>query len=158
MRLFFLNKRFDKSFTLVELLVVVSIIGILSGVLLTVVKPARQQQIAQDGVRRSNIEKLAQALEAYCAAEGNCPSRNDSADAASVARTVYIKVWPTDATYTYDNNGANAGATNSTAFEVWVPTATNTARYLRYNSVWAKIQECANGGGVINWTAPVCTP
>lgn len=147
--------RFNKGFTLIELLIVVSIIGILSGVLLTVVNPTKQQQIAQDGVRRSNIEKLAQAIESYCAAEGNCPSRNDMGNAASVARTIYIKAWPNDATYTYLNNVANAGAV-STAFEIQVPLATNTARFLRYNSVWGQIKECANSA-ISAWANPSCT-
>ena len=153
MRMAFREKKL--GFTLIELLLVVSIIGVLSGVLLTVINPTRQNQYAQDGVRRANIEKLAQAIEAYCAAEGYCPSRNDMANVSSVVRTTYIKVWPTDTTYTYLNNVAGAATTTSTAFEINAQTAINSAMYIRYNSVWGKIQECTNAT-VSSWASPSC--
>ena len=52
----------QKGFTLIELLIVIVILGILSGVLLSVINPARQQQKANETVMRSNMDKLKMAL------------------------------------------------------------------------------------------------
>jgi len=52
----------QKGFTLIELLIVIAIIGILSGVLISVVNPVKQQQKANETVMRSNMDKLKMAL------------------------------------------------------------------------------------------------
>ena len=52
----------QKGFTLIELLIVIVIIGILSGVLISVVNPVKQQQKANETVMRSNMDKLKMAL------------------------------------------------------------------------------------------------
>lgn len=136
------------GFTLIELLLVISLIGILAGITLSVINPTKQRQLAEDGVRRSNVEKLVQSVEAFCEGEGACPAAADWADSASVLRTVYIKAFPTDASYTYL-------VSIPSDFEIRVPLSTNSARYLRYNSVWGKIDECANLPATWSTT---CTP
>ena len=50
-----MNKR---AFTLVELLIVVVIIGILAGLVLSVIQPAVQQQRAREGVMRTQMSKV----------------------------------------------------------------------------------------------------
>jgi len=51
------------AFTLVELLIVISVIAVLSGVSLTVLNPTRQRNIAQDSVNKSTMYKLAEGIE-----------------------------------------------------------------------------------------------
>lgn len=149
-----LKVRRNSAFTIIELLLVVSIIGILAGVTTTVINPTVQKNKALDSVRWSNIEKLAQAIESYCAAEGHCPPKDEVTNKMGAVPT-YVKVWPTDATYTYLNNGATT-AVESTEFEFNVVMASNSSKYIRYNSVWGKIQQCANNT-VSAWATPTCT-
>ena len=52
----------QKGFTLIELLIVIVIIGILSGVLISVVNPVKQQQKANETVMRSNLDKIRMAF------------------------------------------------------------------------------------------------
>ena len=52
------SRESQNGFTLIELLLVIVIIGILSGVLLSVINPVRQQRKANQTVMRSNLEKL----------------------------------------------------------------------------------------------------
>lgn len=62
-----------KGFTLIELLIVIVIIGILAGVVLQILNPAKQQRRARDGVTKSAMEKLALAFGAYNSAYGTFP-------------------------------------------------------------------------------------
>ena len=81
------------GFTLIELLIVIVIIGILAGVLLTVINPAKQQQRAKESVLRSNVEKGCLALHACGAA---------SADARTCGTLVDVGIiTPPAATGTY---------------------------------------------------------
>ncbi len=64
----------QKGFTLIELLIVIVIIGILSGVLLSVINPVRQQQKANETVMRSNLNKIKMALMA-CVNSTETPSK-----------------------------------------------------------------------------------
>lgn len=50
------------GFTLVELLIVIALIGVLAAGLITVINPARQRQKANEGVARSNLAKICQAI------------------------------------------------------------------------------------------------
>jgi len=62
---------FKNAFTLVELLIVVSIIGILSGIALVVVNPQRQRDIALDTVNKQTLSNMAQSIEGYFLASGS---------------------------------------------------------------------------------------
>lgn len=68
-----MKKLNQKGFTLIELLIVIVIIGILAGVVLQILDPARQQDRARDGVVRSHMNKIALSLGAYNAAYGTYP-------------------------------------------------------------------------------------
>jgi prepilin-type N-terminal cleavage/methylation domain-containing protein len=141
------------GFTLIELLIVVSLLGILAGLALTVINPDRQKKIAEDAVRRSNIEKLSQAIESFCTAEGKCPLATEIVFAATATPTlnasvlVYVKQWPVgslstvvaDIKYSYYADST----TSPQNFEVNVKMMSST-KYLRYNSSWGQIKECAN--------------
>jgi len=54
-----------EAFTLVELLIVVSIIGILAGVAIAVINPNKVRGRARDGVRKNDIAVIKGAIENY---------------------------------------------------------------------------------------------
>ena len=59
------NRNIIKGFTLVELLIAISLIGILTGVLLAVINPRGIQSKARDSQRISDLAKVKVALESY---------------------------------------------------------------------------------------------
>ena len=127
-----------EGFTLVELLIVITLVGVLSGVALAVIKPAHFRNRAEDSVRKSNLEKVAQGIEAYYVAEGGYPA--DRAPPAGVPDDIstYL-IWPTDAIYTY------VPVADPGQFCVYVPLASSVAgdvKYYKYYSGWHEIKEC----------------
>ena len=54
-----------RGFTLVELIIAIAVIGVLSGVLVTVINPVGQINKANDGKRKADIAALQSALEQY---------------------------------------------------------------------------------------------
>ena len=66
-----INTKYKIGFTLVELLVVISIIGILSAVIYASFGDARK--IARDNIRKSDLKALQLALELYKAQNGRYP-------------------------------------------------------------------------------------
>ena len=124
----------NKAFTMIELLIVISIIGILAGVTIAVMNPNRQKAIAEDAVKRSNLEKIAQGIEAFFNLEGSYPLEDDS---RPVAADVYIKMgnWPEDTVYDLDATGGD--------FTVCVPSSTDPVKkFFKYRSDWGELREC----------------
>ncbi|HXK52572.1 type II secretion system protein [Candidatus Nomurabacteria bacterium] len=99
----------NKGFTLIELLIVVSVLGILGGVLTTVINPKVQRAKAQDSVYATNIQKLAEGIEAYYITGNGVayPAEDPSGSLSNVIAdpnnnlSKYIATWPTDAAYEY---------------------------------------------------------
>ena len=65
--------RNEKGFTLIELLIVIVIIGILAGVLISVIDPTSQQNRARDAGIEASINKVVLATEGYVSAYGVAP-------------------------------------------------------------------------------------
>ena len=95
---------FKKGFTLVELLIVISILGILAEFTMSIMNTRQQKARAEDSVRQATVSKLGQIMDAFNVAEGFYPgsvypSGNPLGTGASPGpnRTTlinYIGVWP----------------------------------------------------------------
>lgn len=103
-----------RAFTLIELLIVVVIIGILSGVILVVLNPARFNAKARDGQRIRDIEMISQALSQSYADNNVYPGTlNTTVNPTAVTGlTSYINPVPTDPltgnpAYCYNPSGQN---------------------------------------------------
>ena len=108
-----LRERPGRAFTLIELLIVVAIIGILSGVLLTVLNPGRFQKRARDTRRQSDLGAVQTAIEMYYSEKGNYPNTNDVpfGSAWTVDGITYLKSVPQDPlstqSYCYEKTGTS---------------------------------------------------
>ena len=99
-----------KGFTLIELLIVIVIIGILAGVVLSVLNPAQAQRKASESVLKANTEKLCLAL--FSCAATTSDARNCDADAASIGATAPTA--PTSAAYTVSTAASATAAVTVT--------------------------------------------
>jgi len=119
------------GFTLVELLIAISIIGVLTGILVVVINPGQVQRRTRDGIRSSNVSKLSSAVEAYNASEGVYPSSK------SDLQPVYIKNSPdgrpqSDDVYNYGQYTDGAC--------VWVD-AESKSGCIKYRTSWGEVRE-----------------
>ncbi len=100
--------RLKNGFTLVELLIVMSIIGVLAAVGLGSFTSAQMR--GRDAQRKSDLKQVSHALELYCADYGKYPPTNAVVwgnEFKDSKGTIYFKVLPSDPTngqsYTYVN-------------------------------------------------------
>lgn len=79
-----------KGFTLIELLIVIGVLGILAGIILVAVDPAKRLQQARDARRFSEVNSLLNAILNYTVDnKGNLPGAGASGTTTPVAGTVY---------------------------------------------------------------------
>ncbi|PIS22202.1 hypothetical protein COT50_03235 [candidate division WWE3 bacterium CG08_land_8_20_14_0_20_41_10] len=94
-----LNNCSTKGFTLVELLIAISLIGILTGVLLAVLNPRGIQAKARDSQRISDLSKVKVALESYFSDNRGYPTSGSNwvlVNSISGLATAYINILPID--------------------------------------------------------------
>lgn len=86
------------GFTLVELLIAISLIAILSGVLFSVINPMGIQKKSRDSQRVSDLTKIKVALENYFSDNRQYPVSNNwgAVSSLSVLSPAYINVIPVD--------------------------------------------------------------
>ena len=72
----FLHKFHSKGFTLLELIVVMSVLGVLASVVLLIVDPAEQLARGRDTNRLQLVSQLGHAIQAYYFVEGELPTPN----------------------------------------------------------------------------------
>jgi general secretion pathway protein G len=148
------------GFTLVELLVVISILGVLAGVTISIINPVEQRKKAQDGIRLSNLEKMALGIEAYGNANGSYPLETAITTVDSDYRptdpevATFISTIPTEqpagAAYTYKINSSSGGF----GLIVFTQGSSATSGYcFKYHSDWGKIKKCPTQGGATMYRA-----
>jgi len=114
-----------KGFTLVELLVVMSIIAILAALSIFALSGAREA--ARDTRRKSDLQSVAAALELYKADCNFYPSSIPSSGtvftgtACSMGANIYMQAIPDDpqSTQDYAYQGVNCVGANCTQFRYW---------------------------------------
>ena|SRR3989344_1396260 len=73
-RIFRLITSKQKSFTLIELLIVIAILGVLAAAVMVAVNPTKRTGQARDTQRKSDLSQIVSALEAYYAFKANYPN------------------------------------------------------------------------------------
>lgn len=88
------------GFTLVELLIVITVIGILAGGLIVILNPIGQIQKANDAKRKSDLSQIQKVLEQYYNDKGKYPANTPAFQIDGVtwggSWTGYIPVVPKD--------------------------------------------------------------
>ena len=129
---------------MVELLVAVSLVGILSGVLISIINPVKQRKIAEDGVKLSNLNKFAMGIESYSNANSEYP--------AEIKFDAGIPVYPEDLVNFLSRkpDGEPYGAVYEyyydppdDAFSVVTLSSEDQTLCFKYRSTWGKIKTCS---------------
>lgn len=152
-----IRKSYQQGFTLVELLIVISLVGILAGVTISIINPVKQRHVAEDGVRQANLEKYALGIEAYANATGKYPAsvtlgaNNVPVNPEIEKLSEFVSKVPKDEPtplldYTY------YGLVDNSVFSIYVLKASDVNFCFRYLSTWGKIKVCpvAKCSGVAN--------
>ena len=127
------------GFTLVEVILVVSIIGIMSAMVLQVLNTSAQRGRAEDAVKRGEIEQAATALESFLSTDDVLPTAVASGgytipNPATLGLNNFMSKFPTQVNYAVD-----AATKNFVLYRVQ-----SNKTYLKYSSVWAELRICAS--------------
>ena len=127
-----LNKN---GFTLIELVAVVSIVGLLSGITMRIINADSKRKLTEDAVKQSNMRTLADSLEAHRTSEGKYP--NNTTDP-----NPFIKNWPAGVNYT------PVGSPPIMDFYMYIQSSADPAKYFKYSSSWGEIKKCTITAGL----------
>jgi type II secretion system protein G len=162
------NTYSNKGFTLVELLVVVVIISILTGVILSVLNVSGMRAKSRDSQRKTDLSKIKAALELYFTDNRRYPSSSASgtwiniASASALSTALvsggYIDVLPRDPSYTGtppSDPCSRPGSTTAYRYNYISPV--DGSRY-----ILAAVMEVSSSddeskcSDLSNWSATVC--
>lgn len=119
-----------RSFTLIELLIVVGVIGILSGAVLVVINPSKQRDKAADAVIFTTMGKLTTSLESYYAANFSYPT-----DCAALASDTTSRVTcKSGSTMLFSIDGVTLPSTCSANFYSYSATGTTQCYFYYWNA------------------------
>lgn len=124
-----LRRTNDKGFTLIELLIVIVIIGILAGIVLSVINPAQQQAKAREAVLRSNVNKVCLAMFA-CANTQDGTAAVAACDTHPELGTNDPSGTPTGSSYAFTAASPNltvSGTLGACTYECSINTATGVS-------------------------------
>lgn len=130
--------RTEKGFTLIEMIIVATIIGILSGVVISLVNPQRANNRAKDSVRVSHLGKIAKAAESYANLEGTYPENWGDLDDSA-----YMSTWPNGSP---DPNDVYIYTFDSATQTFTVSVESSSGRYLKYFSSEGTVLDCPAAG------------
>lgn len=98
----------QKGFTIVELMVVVTVVGVMAAMGIAAVNQQRQRDRAQDAVRLAKVENLAMAVESYFASEGVYPDIDgDTPDLSDPVLQKFVSDWSDEIIYGLETDGSN---------------------------------------------------
>jgi prepilin-type N-terminal cleavage/methylation domain-containing protein len=119
------------GFTLIETLVVITVIGVVSAVTMSVVNQGTSQDRARDGVRLSQLSNFAEVVESYRNFTGDYPATCTDTDCPDLVPE-FLNVYPTGLVYTY------TAATDSFS----VATQAHSGNFYKYDSSWVTVLDC----------------
>lgn len=137
------KKHFNNpGFTLIELIIVVLLIGVLSGVLISAINSDQLKKRTEDSTKKANLEKIVSAMEVFRYAEGRISNSNDNHQPSDpLLLSTYMQGWPSEpsgAQYFYKPVNITQGL-----YCIYVGLSSNPERHFKYYSSWSDIRECA---------------
>ena len=92
----YLNHKFFKGFTLIELSVVIAMVGVMISLLLIFINPFKQIQKVRDAQRQADLSQIRQALDTYYNDKNCYPDSLSFGSSWETGSTVYMKKVPQD--------------------------------------------------------------
>ncbi len=146
------------GFTLIEVLIVVLIISILSGVALSLLNSGGYRQKARDSQRVADLRKIQTALELYFQDNRRYPSSpsfTDSSSSLSALVPNYISALPADPTYSAGSSQPCSDY-NPTAFYYAYRTTASDDRYILLAHMETATASTSLCSSLSNWASLGC--
>lgn len=138
-----------KGFTLIEILVAITLLGVLIGVFITILDPIEQIRKARDAQRKSDLRQLQGALENYYADNGQYPPSEAPGYHKITPVICFGDSWPPYAKYLPKDPTANSGSCDAPRHYQYIPKIINGSPqgYCLYANLEGKNDPQACNGG-----------